>query len=340
MQGLGLSVLRVGFMFNMMESAFMRQEMAAMMAENAQNRLNDAIARYGANSEQARRAAKQNETEMQYLNNANIRANVSMGLVATQLILQSNLLKTATLAEMAHTAAKYGGIIASGLHTAARYVEAAAIWVKNHAMAVEVSLEAALAPYLVPIMLGAAAAATAGIAASVATMPSKQEGGYVTETRPYLLHAGERVLSSKEAKTFVSKETFKSLQTGGLVEKEGLYHLHTGEKVLSKESVKNNENATSLSSTFKESTFTRNNTNNIEKSALREHVVPSLDAGGTITREGVYNLGVGETVIPAGGDSTLSTFNFETHLHIETDLDAALNEQNRRIKNEYRRNAP
>jgi hypothetical protein len=182
---------------------------------------------------------------------------------------------------MAHTAAKYGGIIASGLHTAARYVETAAIWVKNHAMSVEVALEAAAHPYLLPIMLGAAAAATAGIAAYASNIPSKQEGGYVTETRPYLLHAGERVLS--------------------------------------KESVKNNE---------------------VFLNSLKERFIPSLDTGGTITREGVYNLGVGETVIPAGGGSTLSTFNFETHLHIETDLDAALNEQNRRIKNEYRRNAP
>ena len=105
MDNMAMSVLRVGFMFNMMESALMRQDMAAMMAENAQNRLADAIARYGANSEQARRATKQMESEMSYLNSANIRANVSMGLMATQLLLQSELLKTATIAQIAKTAA-------------------------------------------------------------------------------------------------------------------------------------------------------------------------------------------------------------------------------------------
>jgi hypothetical protein len=250
MQGLARSVMSVGFMFNMMESALMRQDMAVMMAENAQNRLNDAIAHYGVNSEQARRAARQMESEMSYLSSANIRANVSMGLMATTLLLQSNLLHSATIAEIAHTAAKYGGIAASGAHTVARTIETAAIWLKNAAMMAEVTLEAMLAPYLVPIMLGAAATIAAGMATYGLQLPSKQEGGYVSQTRPYMLHAGEWVLS---------KETFKSLPSG---------------------------NATALIS-----------------------------------------------------GTTLSTFNIAPHLHIETDLDTALNELNRTIRNEFRRNA-
>jgi hypothetical protein len=367
MTGFARGVMSLGFMFNMMESALMRQEMATMMAENAQNRLNDAIAHYGVNSEQARRASKQMESELSYLNNANIRAYVSMGLMATTLLLQSKVLESATRAEIMHTAAKYGGAIASGTKTVAEHLETAAIWLKNAATTAWITLQAIAHPWLVPAMVAGAAA----IAITLATVPSKQEGGYISETKPYLLHAGERVLSSKEV------NTFKSLETGGLIEKEGLYHLHSGEKVLSKESVKTNEvflasikerlekqntqtEATSFLSSFKESslqerTFNTNNVENnkatekmivnsllsatkeanmknIEKSALTERFMPSVQSGRT-------SLLGRDSVMPSGGGTTLPTFNFETHLHIETDLDAALEEQNRRIKNEYRRNA-
>jgi hypothetical protein len=146
LSGLANSAMRVGFMFNMMESAFMRQEMAAMYAENAQNRLNDAIAMYGVNSEQARRAMKQNETEMNYLNTANLRANVSMGLMITQLILQSGILHAATLAQIGHTAS----VVASTL----------AHWAEVAALKAEAIMDAILQPWLLPVM--AATAVTAG----------------------------------------------------------------------------------------------------------------------------------------------------------------------------------
>ena len=149
LNSLASSALRCGFMFNMMESALMRQEMAAMMAENAQNRLNDAVARYGANSEQARRAAKQYEAEMSYLNNANIRANVSMGLMALQLLLQSNLLNKVTLAQIANTVAKGTATIAEWAHVAA--LKARAI------------IENILAPERLPLTIAAAATAVAVI---------------------------------------------------------------------------------------------------------------------------------------------------------------------------------
>lgn len=251
LQSLGSTVLRVGFMFNMLESALMRQEMATMMAENAQNRLNDAIARYGVNSEQANRAAKQMESETAYLTAANMRANVSYGLMATTLILQSGLLREATREEFLHTLAKNAGAVASGAKTIIEGIETAGIWLKNAATSAAITLQAMLEPYLVPIMLGAAAAVATGVAAY--GLSSKQEGGYISQTKPYLLHAGEWVLS---------KESIRS----------------------------------------------------IEKSTF----MPSSETG--------------------GGGIMLPTFNFETHLHLETDLDAALKEQNRRIKDEYRRN--
>lgn len=154
LNGLANSALRVGFMFNMVESALMRQEMASMMAENAQNRLNDAIARYGINSEQARRAMKQNESEMAYLNSANLRANVSMGLMVATLLLQSHILDAATLAQIKHTAS----VVASTL----------AHWAKVAALQAEAIFEAMLNPWMVPAMI-AAGAAVAGVAYGIST---------------------------------------------------------------------------------------------------------------------------------------------------------------------------
>lgn len=148
LNGIASSALRLGFMFNMMESALMRQEMATMMAENAQNRLNDAVARYGINSEQARRAMKQNETEMAYLNNANMRANVSMGLMATQLILQSTLLESATIAQIKHAATVAGT-------TLAHWGEVAALKAKALMLAI-VSGGTALPAMLIGAATGAA----------------------------------------------------------------------------------------------------------------------------------------------------------------------------------------
>jgi hypothetical protein len=157
LNGLASSALRVGFMFNMMESALMRQEMASMMAENAQNRLNDAVARYGVNSEQARRAAKQYESEMAYLNNANLRANVSMGLMATQLILQSGLLDAATLAQIRHAAAVAATTLAH--------------WAEVAALKAKAIMEAILSGgTAIPMMLIGAAAGVAIV--GIASVPT------------------------------------------------------------------------------------------------------------------------------------------------------------------------
>lgn len=111
--------LSVGFMFNMLESAYMRQTLAVITLDNAQDRLNATIEKYGANSEEAEKAAKQLELRTNYLNMANMRANISMGLMLTQLALQSGLLEKATLAQIAHTAVVSAATIKEWLHVAA-----------------------------------------------------------------------------------------------------------------------------------------------------------------------------------------------------------------------------
>jgi len=324
--GLARSVMSVGFMFNMMESALMRQEMAMMMAESAQNRLNDAIQRYGANSEQARRAAKQMEAETSYLNAANIRANVSMGLMITNLILQSKVLEAATMKQIIHTAVTAASTIKEWLHVAA--LQARALW--------QAIVSGGLA---VPLMVAGAAI---GGAALGTYMGSRETGGSIQKTGTYLLHEGETVLSKDSTQTILnnsklleSKESSqsrsKSLEKGGTIEKEGYFHLHSGEEVLSKETVENNK--TFLNS-VKESKIS-------SSSAMLLSTLKELkNSTATNTFMSTFSKQSTESMIPLNAGHTLSTFNFETHLHVETDLDKALEENNRRIRNEYKRNVP
>jgi len=175
------SALRVGFMLNMLESAYMRQTMAMMIMENAQDRYNDAVRRYGRNSEEARRAARRLEQQMRYLHLANTRANISMALMITQLALQSGLLDQATLASIR---AK----LASWAMTAANWLETAS-W-----KAKAIAIGAATAGLAVPFIIAGMAAA----AAATANIPSKQTGGFVEKTGIYMLHAGEYVVPAEQ----------------------------------------------------------------------------------------------------------------------------------------------
>jgi len=160
LDSLARSALRVGFMFNMLESAYMRVTMGQMMVTRGQQAYNKAVERYGKNSEQAREAAKRLELQTNYLNMANMRANISMGLLITQLALQSNLLKGATLSQIAHTVATKAATLADWLHVAA--LKAKAI------------LLAATQPWMAPVMIGAGVAVATGIGAGIITQPSKQ----------------------------------------------------------------------------------------------------------------------------------------------------------------------
>jgi hypothetical protein len=203
--------------------------------------------------------------------------------------------------------------------------------------------------------------------ASKETFKSLKEGGVIEKEGIYYLHTGEKVLSKESAlkenvstnnvERSASMERFQSKESLNV---KDVSNTRNDEKstLLSaiKESTSNNVEKSasnektmlsSLLSTAKESstrniekstlnndktilsslvsTMRESNTNNVEKSALKERFMPPSETGGAFA--------------PSGGGSTLPTFNFETHLHIETDLDAALAEQNRRIKNEYRRTA-
>lgn len=145
------SLMRVGFMFNMYESAMMRAEMAQMMLTASQDRYNDAISKYGRNSEQAIRAAKQLQVEMRYLDNANLRANVSMGLLTATMVVQSGVLEAKTWKTV--------------IDTGATVVNTIATWANNAAKSVSAVLMNILSGgTLTPSMVAAAAAGTAIVA--------------------------------------------------------------------------------------------------------------------------------------------------------------------------------
>jgi len=124
LEGIASSALRCGFMLNMLESSFMRAEMAQMRMARGQHRYNEIVKKYGKNSEEAKRAMKELELQTSYLNRANMRVNISTGLMLLQLALQSGLLKQATLAQLAHTGATIIATAKDWLHVAALAVKA------------------------------------------------------------------------------------------------------------------------------------------------------------------------------------------------------------------------
>lgn len=97
-------------------------------------------------------------------------------------------------------AADYAAAISKGAHTIASWALTAA----EHARAIAHTVANALAgPVGWAILAGAVAAAGVGIALA-ASIPSKQGGGLISETKPYLLHVGERLLRAGETSNSMS----------------------------------------------------------------------------------------------------------------------------------------
>jgi len=223
LQGIARSAMSIGFMFNMVESAWMRQTMASIMAANAQDRYNSAVARFGVKSEEAQRAARQLTQEMQYLDAANMRANVSMGLMAGTLLISTDLLKKESWATIASTASKTYHTIATKLntiatgeniltkiaHKAVTIASTAIEWLENAALQAQIILRGTLSMgLLVPAMIVGAAAA-AGIA-GYSMGQSKQEGGHIPQTGMYLLHEGEYVLPKTNMGTSIQTTSLET----------------------------------------------------------------------------------------------------------------------------------
>jgi len=171
LEGIARSAMSVGFMYNMLESAAMRAQMATMLLDSAQERYNNTVAKYGRNSREAAQAAKELEQRTEYLNAANMRANVSMGLMCTNLILQTGLLNASTRAKIMEAAASAYATIKHGIETSAILAKAAAY--------LKLAFAQALAsPWLMPAMLAAipvVAGAAYYIGSQAALPPAEQK---------------------------------------------------------------------------------------------------------------------------------------------------------------------
>ena len=356
MNSLIRSGLRVGFMLNMVESAYMRQTMAMMMATNAQERYNTIVARYGRNSEEARKAAKQMEMQMEYLNLANNRANISTGLLVAQMALQTGIFEKERLATIKATAAKYGHALATklenvsikellgvkALNTAAtkiqtKILKTATAIKSGHILATQAETAANKSSVLSIIAHKIATAAASVVdAAHTAVLKAKAialamaSGGTLV---PVILAAG--AITAAAVGAYVG-----SKQEGGIIRETGLYTLHKGETVIPANKI-TNSTVTSKQQTKNMTTNESRITNN-ERSVINTTIEGNKQYGGNISKTGLYMLHAGEYVVPKAQVNNASTiasstaFNFETHLHLETDLDSALTEQNRRIINAYR----
>lgn len=100
---------------------------------------------------------------------------------------------TSAVTTTAASAARLGSIGSLVAKTAAEWAHSAAVTASNIAQAISNALQG---PWGWAILAGAAAAAATAIAWVTGMIPSKQYGGPILETGPYLLHAGETVLPS------------------------------------------------------------------------------------------------------------------------------------------------
>jgi hypothetical protein len=105
---------------------------------------------------------------------------------------------TSIALDIQEAASAAAGAVAEGVRTAAAWARTVAEKAKAVALAIANALEG---PWGWAVLAGAAAAAGVGVALA-AGIPSKAEGGWIRETRPFLLHEGEYVLSKETAREF------------------------------------------------------------------------------------------------------------------------------------------
>jgi len=130
MERMARGIWRVTSLFAVMDMAMMRVQVAHNILESSQERLDYATEKYGATSRQAIQAQRELERVHNYVSRSYIRAAVAAGSFVLRLVLESNLLKEASLATIWKT-------ITTG---AATVVE----WMHNHALEAKIILLSAL----------------------------------------------------------------------------------------------------------------------------------------------------------------------------------------------------
>jgi len=177
-------------------------------AEDAQRRYNIQVQKYGIHSAEARAAAAdlriaQERVEVaasraqmvqENLNEAMVR--MAIGIIPMAITMIDSMSKALTILKtttILATAAEWGHIIA--------------LKAKSVAFAI---MHALTGPAGWAILAAAAAFAAVGIGLA-GEIPSRQHGGLIGETRPYLLHAGEYVIPKEKVEIF--KELTEKIMT-------------------------------------------------------------------------------------------------------------------------------
>lgn len=163
MERMARGIWRVTSLFAVMDMAMMRVQVAHNILESSQERLDYATEKYGATSRQATQAARELERVHNYVSRSYIRAFVASGSFILRLVIESNVLKGATVATIGKTVATQ----------AAATVE----WIHNHALAAKIILLSALTAgaFAAAAAIGAMAGATALAAAGISDFNKQTE---------------------------------------------------------------------------------------------------------------------------------------------------------------------
>ena len=145
LESVARATLRCGFTANMLESSFMRSEMAQLMVTRSQYQYNEIVKKYGRNSEQAKRAMKELELQRSYLNHATMRANISTGLMTLQFALQSGILEKAVLVQMLSTLRTIAETIWTGIEIIILKAKLAAMTLLTGGLCIPAMLAAGMA---------------------------------------------------------------------------------------------------------------------------------------------------------------------------------------------------
>jgi len=116
-------------LFGWMEMSMMRVEVAQSILASSQDRYMYALEEYGAGSRQAIMAQRELERVTNYVERANLRAALATGSFVVQMMLETGVLKGATMELITNKAATVAASIADAAHSAI-------LWSKAHALTI------------------------------------------------------------------------------------------------------------------------------------------------------------------------------------------------------------
>lgn len=187
------SGMSVAFMYNMLESAMMRQQQASKSLQDAEDNLTTTIQRYGAGSKEARDASEELKTTRDYLTSATNREYVSEGLMLATLIQQSGILKASTWATIEKTAAE-------AAHEIQTWATNTAIQAENTALSISDALTGNW------YLLAAAAAVSAGVGIGAYAYNQSQQSAQSSSSSTSNININSNVTVSQDLDKALDKQ--------------------------------------------------------------------------------------------------------------------------------------